>query len=138
VRAILLACALLFTPISTASTHTDEQCLSSAIYWEARGESIAGKKAVAEVVLNRSKAAGSSVCAVVKASGQFSFWPWKRIRKFDKEMQELLTEVDESPTILNDENYLYFYSKYLKPYWSRKMSCRRIGNHLFCKSKEKK
>ena len=55
-------------------------CLAAAVYYEARGESAAGRAAVAQVVLNRAGRAGfpKTVCAVVyqgAASGacQFSF-----------------------------------------------------------------
>ena len=58
----------------------DAECLSQAVYYEARGESGAGQQAVAQVVLNRVRhpAFPKSVCAVVfqgarTASCQFSF-----------------------------------------------------------------
>jgi hypothetical protein len=58
----------------------DLDCLSKAVYYEARGESAAGQAAVAQVVLNRAhdRAFPKSVCAVVfqpAADGgcQFSF-----------------------------------------------------------------
>ncbi len=68
--------------ISQAKANTREvQCLAEAVYYEARSETKAGQKAVAEVVLNRvaSKHFPSSVCGVVyqgaeRISGcQFSF-----------------------------------------------------------------
>ncbi|WP_172328587.1 cell wall hydrolase [Mangrovicoccus sp. HB161399] len=57
------------------------ECLSEALYFEARGESVKGQFAVAEVILNRvkSKAYPNSVCGVVnQGSGrkhgcQFSY-----------------------------------------------------------------
>jgi spore germination cell wall hydrolase CwlJ-like protein len=55
-------------------------CLSAAVYYEARGESPAGRAAVAQVVLNRTRRAGypHSVCGVVYQGAtdgacQFSF-----------------------------------------------------------------
>jgi spore germination cell wall hydrolase CwlJ-like protein len=58
----------------------DLDCLASAVYYEARGESLAGRAAVAQVVLNRvgARAFAKSVCGVVfqgRADGecQFSF-----------------------------------------------------------------
>jgi hypothetical protein len=47
--------------------HSDLDCLSQAVYYEARGESAAGQAAVAQVVLNRARdpAFPKSVCAVV-------------------------------------------------------------------------
>jgi spore germination cell wall hydrolase CwlJ-like protein len=64
---------------SPAMGGRDWECLARAVYFEARGETIAGRFAVAEVVLNRvdSPAYPSSVCAVVNQRGsggcQFSF-----------------------------------------------------------------
>ncbi|MDO8882755.1 MAG: cell wall hydrolase [Pseudotabrizicola sp.] len=55
------------------------QCLQSALYFEARGESLKGQFAVAEVILNRvdSREYPNSVCGVVKQGGnrgcQFSY-----------------------------------------------------------------
>ena len=57
----------------------DLQCLTDAVYYEARGEPAEGQAAVAQVVLNRTHAAGfpKSVCGVVfqraGPSCQFSF-----------------------------------------------------------------
>ncbi len=58
----------------------DMECLSQAVYYEARGETSAGQQAVAQVVLNRVRhpAFPKSVCAVVfqgarTSSCQFSF-----------------------------------------------------------------
>jgi spore germination cell wall hydrolase CwlJ-like protein len=55
-------------------------CLAAAVYYEARGESAAGRAAVAQVVLNRTGRSGypKSVCAVVhqgegQGECQFSF-----------------------------------------------------------------
>ena len=55
-------------------------CLAAAVYYEARGESVAGRAAVAQVVLNRTRRAGypKSICAVVyqgeqRGDCQFSF-----------------------------------------------------------------
>ena len=62
------------------ASQRDLECLTTAVYYEARGESAAGQAAVAQVVLNRVRAPGfpKSVCAVVYqgAGGrgcQFSF-----------------------------------------------------------------
>ena len=51
------------------------RCLTEALYFEARGESRSGQRAVAEVILNRvdSRAFPGSVCHVVHQRGQFSY-----------------------------------------------------------------
>ena len=65
--------------ISGAEPKGDEQwrCLSEAIYHEARGESLEGKIAVAEVILNRmeSDRYPSTVCGVVEQeTGKRNMW----------------------------------------------------------------
>src|SRR5438105_10545342 len=62
----------------SAGAALDEQgnCLATAVYFEARGESLEGQLAVARVVMNRAAAAGRyppDYCGVVKQHAQFSF-----------------------------------------------------------------
>ncbi|MHB8529465.1 MAG: cell wall hydrolase [Caulobacteraceae bacterium] len=67
--------------VATASALSPREvdCLAEAVYFEARGESGAGQAAVAQVVMNRTRAGGfpRTVCGVVhqRAGGlcQFSF-----------------------------------------------------------------
>ena len=51
------------------------RCLATTIFYESKGEPLAGQLAVANVVLNRAKSGrfAPSVCGVVKQRGQFSF-----------------------------------------------------------------
>ncbi|HEX8384202.1 MAG TPA: cell wall hydrolase [Sphingomonas sp.] len=51
------------------------RCLATTIYFESKGEPLAGQLAVANVVLNRAKSGrfAADVCGVVKQRGQFSF-----------------------------------------------------------------
>jgi spore germination cell wall hydrolase CwlJ-like protein len=52
----------------------DHACLAATIYLEARSESIVGQMAVAEVAMRRRESGqwGNSLCAVLKARGQFA------------------------------------------------------------------
>lgn len=61
-------------------------CLVKNVYWEARGESRAGMKAVAQVTLNRVRAAQwpDSVCEVVRQPRQFS---WTHQLRWDRPMR---------------------------------------------------
>ena len=66
--------------MGAAGTARDLDCLAAAVYYEARGEPLAGQAAVAQVVLNRAKGVNfpKSVCGVVYqgvggSSCQFSF-----------------------------------------------------------------
>lgn len=59
------------------------RCIAQAIYHEARGETLAGQKAVADVVMNRVRSGkwSSDACGVIHAPGQFqgsSRWPTPR------------------------------------------------------------
>src|SRR3954462_2332169 len=53
----------------------DVECLALNVYYEARGESLAGQYAVAEVTLNRRASLGypKTVCEVVYQKGAFSW-----------------------------------------------------------------
>lgn len=52
-----------------------QRCLAGAVYFESKGEPLAGQLAVANVIINRSKSGRfpADICAVVKQRGQFSF-----------------------------------------------------------------
>lgn len=51
------------------------RCLATAIYYESKGEPLAGQLAVGHVILNRAKSGRypADVCGVVTQRGQFSF-----------------------------------------------------------------
>lgn len=51
------------------------RCLAGAVYFEAKGEPLAGQLAVANVILNRTKSGRfpTDICAVIKQRGQFGF-----------------------------------------------------------------
>lgn len=125
----------------------DEQfnCLASAIYHEARGESIAGQQAVAEVVLNRvdDSSFPRTVCGVVKqrvaSSCQFSFMcdgksdapgdsqAYSRAKKIARAM------LDGFPRQLTN-GATYFHTRLVAPAWSRRFErTANIGAHLFYK-----
>lgn len=58
----------------------DVRCVAQAVYHEARGESVQGQRAVADVVMNRARSGkwGNDACAVVNAPKQFSNrWTWR-------------------------------------------------------------
>lgn len=118
---------------NAVQAHTDDQCMASAIFYEANLESIEGQVAVFEVITNRAETYSMTVCQVVKQKGQFSWYPSKPIKKYNKEMKDLLTLVKSESKVLNDERVLWFYDKRLRPKWAKRMQCRVIGGHRFCK-----
>ena len=114
---------ILFALSSTFSHADDVTCLSHVIWHEARGEPEAGKRAVAEVVLNRVESGkfGSDVCSVIYWPGQFSGIS-KRMRG---DFIDLASDI-LSGNRMENFPYLYFRHKSLPgPVRAR------IGAHVF-------
>jgi len=120
----------------------DEQanCLATAVYFEARGESVEGQLAVARVVMNRA-ASGlypTDWCSVVKQPAQFSFvrrgeFPaidtgsaaWGRAQGVAR-----LAMANVVPSI--DQNVLWYHATYVDPSWGHRLNMvEKIGAHLF-------
>ncbi|KGJ18370.1 cell wall hydrolase [Paracoccus sanguinis] len=113
------------------------KCLTEALYFEARGESLNGQRAVAEVILNRvdHPAFPKSVCGVVNQSGQFSY-KGRSLRMLDgaaasralRVAQEALSGKPRSLT----GGATYFHTTYVRPSWSKRFTrTTRIGSHIF-------
>lgn len=113
-------------------------CLAKNIYYEARGESLEGQIAVAQVTINRvaSGAFNKTVCGVVYAHKQFS-WTLDNSRRIrDRKAWE--ASVDLAAAVLTRSiqlpNFkaLYFHTKQVDPRWNRKKRVVAvIGNHIF-------
>lgn len=120
-------------------------CLAEALYFEARGESLKGQFAVAEVILNRvaSPRYPGTVCGVVhqgtgqRGACQFSYTcdgkpevvsdpaSWDRAGKIARLM------LDGSDRPLTD-GATHFHTAQVQPVWSRIFDkTARIGAHLF-------
>jgi spore germination cell wall hydrolase CwlJ-like protein len=121
----------------------DWECLSQAVYFEARGESIKGQFAVAEVVLNRvdSGQFAKSVCGVVKQRGggscQFSYvcdrYADRMRERGARDIAQRIAYVmlNGAPRGLTS-GATYFHTHGVKPRWSRKFErTASIGDHLF-------
>ena len=125
------------------------QCLSEAIYYEARSESLIGQKAVAEVILNRrrSKHFPDTICEVVfqgsdrKTGCQFSFTcdgsisgeieekNWKRSQNVAK----LIMMGGVRPFT---ENSTHYHTVDISPPWINDLRpTRKIGSHMFYRFK---
>jgi spore germination cell wall hydrolase CwlJ-like protein len=120
-------------------------CLTQAIYFEARSESVAGQEAVAQVVINRSRLPQypHSICGVVfdgQARGvgcQFSFAcegaprgpdepaAWARAQAV---AQRALAGFEYRPARLAT----HYHASWMTPYWSGRLTrIRQIGGHVF-------
>jgi len=133
---------------SAQQRQTDLKCLARNIYFEARGESLAGQHAVAEVTLNRvaSKKFPGTVCDVVYEKG----WDRRRRRyvgafswtELDSTARpkglawqqavaaaETIYDGQQAPTV---HGALFYHADSIEPRWaSSKKQIAKIGNHIF-------
>lgn len=130
---------------------SERNCLAQAIYHEARGESVEGQLAVANVIINRamSKKYPTTICGVVyqnadkgKFKCQFSFAcdgksdggteriAWNRSLKLaDQAFREF--QQGDTPGVVPD-SVLYYHTKAVNPSWSNKFrEVASIGSHVF-------
>jgi spore germination cell wall hydrolase CwlJ-like protein len=120
------------------ATKSELLCLAKNIYYEARGEPLQGKIAVAQVTLNRvthRTQFEASICQVVYAKHQFS-WTMEKHRepRGDAwlEAQALAKLVVQGVAHLPNFKALYFHNLTVKPQWNKtKELVARIGNHIF-------
>lgn len=118
----------------------EQECLAKAVYFEARGETLEGRLAVAEVVLNRA-ASGlypSTICGVVTQPAQFSFIRGGKFPPVDRTSQawrEAVAVADIARKQLADAiapNVLWYHASYVAPSWGRRLTrVARIGTHIF-------
>jgi len=118
----------------------DMRCLAQAVYFEARGEPLAGQLAVARVVINRSTSGlyPPDYCAVVTQRSQFSFVRGGRIPGAD-ESSEAWRRARAIAQIAHQDLWqseardaLYFHASYVNPGWARrKTQLARIDTHIF-------
>lgn len=136
--------------IDAAKTAREQQCLATAIYFEARSEPEEGQAAVAQVILNR-VASGlypSSVCGVVfqnqqrRNACQFSFaceGHGLRIGERDAwaTAERVAHEVTEGTAYVSDVGgSTHYHANYVRPLWaSRLTKMDKIGHHIFYKLK---
>lgn len=124
----------------------DKQCLATAIYFEARGESEAGQKAVAQVVLNRvlDYRYPDTVCGVVYQNQhwrnrcQFSFacdGKPDRVRDMRSwaKASRIAEEALQGDYFLDDIGLAtHYHATYVSPRWGRYLKrIEKVGTHIF-------
>ena len=122
----------------TSPRDAQMECLARAVYFEARGESLEGQLAVAEVIANRSQSARwpSSYCGVVKQRSQFSFVKGGRIPEPIRSSSAWRKAVAIARIVDGDHhessvsNALFFHARYVNPGWRMKR-VGTVGNHVF-------
>ncbi|TVP71864.1 MAG: cell wall hydrolase [Rhodobacteraceae bacterium] len=132
--------------VQLRALNEQESCLATAIYHEARGESIKGQFAVAEVILNRvaSKRFPNTVCGVVyqgargtRGGCQFSFacdgrseaMPNRTAANRARRIAQVMIDGAQSNAT---QGALFFHTTAVNPSWSRRFTrTSQIGAHLF-------
>lgn len=128
----------------------EQKCLAEAIYFEARGESLEGQAAVAQVILNRVRnpTYPKSICGVVYQNKswfnrcQFSFacdGVADRITepRHYKTAQDIAMAVTAGKIFLPEVgSSTHYYAQYVSPGWARAMKrMTKIGLHIFYRTK---
>jgi len=127
-----------------ANASLDEQtnCLATAVYFEARGETLEGQLAVARVVMNRAASGKypTDWCSVMKQPWQFSFVnphsgripavdyasdAWRKAEAIAR-----LAAANVVPSVSTD--VLWYHANYVAPSWRRNLTeAQKIGQHIF-------
>lgn len=127
----------------------ERRCLSTAIYFEARGEPVRGQIAVAQVILNRVRSPQfpETICGVVyqgqmQKGCQFSFacdghTDMPRNNDQWALAQDIAKQVTSGQVWLPEVGYsTYYHANYVRPGWVNNMSkIDSIGNHIFYKKR---
>ena len=126
---------------------SEKHCLATAIYFEARSESLTGQRAVAEVVIARTKVPGRprSICGVVyqgskrQTGCQFSFTcdgiadkvrdgnSWRQAQRIAANVMRTGGKVNPVAA-----GATFYHADYVSPGWaSRMVKVASIGTHIF-------
>ena len=129
--------------IPAASGDAQFECLAQALYFEARGESVKGQFAVAEVILNRvdSGLYPRSICGVVKQGSRYACQFSYVCDGYSEQIRERAAYaqvakvarlmIDGAPRELTD-GATHFRTGAVMPGWARKFTqTAKIGAHYF-------
>jgi spore germination cell wall hydrolase CwlJ-like protein len=125
------------------------RCMATAIYFEARGESIRGQIAVGQVIMNRVRSDfyPKTICGVVfqgqwnRNACQFSFACDGQTDAI-KETEQWTTALDVAKQVISGKAYLneiaeatHYHAVYVRPDWARQVRrIKQIGIHIFYKA----
>lgn len=122
----------------TQTPDAEAECLARTIYWESKGEPLAGQLTVAEVILNRARSGRfpSTICGVVRQRGQFSFVRGGHIPAPPQSARDWRIAVAISRIAMQDladgaaPRALFFHARRARPGW-RLTRVATVGNHVF-------
>lgn len=148
-----------FVREATAEDRKAIQCLAKNVYWESKHEPVRGKKAVAQVTLNRTEDPRfpDDICGVVyqrdrvKSRGrmrticQFS-WTCMSVKnkspvnqeEWDDALAVAQKYVLDGYNIPELEEALFYHADYVRPRWAKQMiRIEKIGAHIFYRERER-
>ena len=130
--------------LNSVGAQLDEQanCLAVAVYHEARGESLEGQLAVANVIINRTNSPKypNSWCKVMKQPWQFSFvnprtgrYPAVNANSRAWTNAQAIARIAASNTAAEVEpDVLWYHADYVAPSWGKRLQLvEKIGTHIF-------
>jgi N-acetylmuramoyl-L-alanine amidase len=115
------------------------ECLATGIYFESKGEPLAGQLAVGKVIANRAQSGGrfpGTYCGVLFQRSQFSFIHGRSLPSVSRANRQWQTAVAIAKIVdqgLKESavgNALFFHARYVSPGWRMKRVA-SIGNHVF-------
>jgi spore germination cell wall hydrolase CwlJ-like protein len=114
------------------------ECLAGAIYFESKGEPLAGQLAVANVIINRTKSGRypTTLCGVVKQPSQFSFVRGGRMPGIARDSAHWRKAVAIAHIARNElaaspvPRALAFHATRVSPGWRMKRLA-TVGRHVF-------
>jgi spore germination cell wall hydrolase CwlJ-like protein len=125
------------------------RCMATAIYFEARGETVRGQIAVGQVIMNRARSDfyPNTICGVVfqgqwnRNACQFSF-ACDGVTDAPKEKEEWATALDVAKQVISGKVYLndiadatHYHAVYVRPDWRKDVTrIKQIGVHIFYKA----
>jgi len=134
----------LVNKFSAGAPLSDEaNCIAVAVYHEARGESLEGQLAVAQVIMNRAASGKypAGWCAVVKQPWQFSFVRNGQFPSVDESSDAWrkalgITRLAVSSAVSSvPRDCLWYHANYVAPRWSNNLQrVEKIGAHIFYRS----
>jgi len=121
-----------------ADASRELQCLASAVYFEAKSETLEGQLAVGRVIVNRARSGRfpASYCGVVFQRSQFSFIRGSAMPALNhasrgwKNALAIARIADEGSWTSPAEGALFFHAARVSPNW-RLTRVARIDNHVF-------
>jgi spore germination cell wall hydrolase CwlJ-like protein len=145
-RLFIVAALLLLMPATCGNSDITERikplskkefdCLVRNVYHEARGESLAGKIAVAAVTINRTKHPDfpDTICKVVYQPHQFSWTTNYSQTVYNRKAWKSCADAAIQAYYGDTGTAIYFHHVSVRPRWAKsKTRVAKIGAHVFYK-----